>query len=226
MRSGDIPHATANLAAQAALPKISPFDAKSLLALGVRPLDRTALLYILSSYNTANANNLIAALVIRTLLGHETARGKDEANNSPPTMCDSRLPALPAMIGRDDMAGDLWQALEGLRSPLSMDDNPILPSLYRHLAHWPAYLKEAAIRLRPLFEDGDIEKSARAVLRTGEPIVAKFASSLAGRDGEAGRPSGATRQTLVTTLAAFVEIIPELIVVGNMLTAALTEAEA
>lgn len=221
MRSGDIPRATPALIGHAQLPRIAPFTADTLSALDVGPVARTAILYVLASYNTANANNLIAARVLRGLLGDESARGGKGAEAPAPALQSHRLPALPAMIGRDDMAADLWQALAALRSPSGMADNPIVPSLYRHLAHWPAFLMEAAARLRPSFEAGEIARSAQAVDQAAAPLVRKFTAALEPYDGQEGRPSGVVRQTLVTTLGAFVETIPELIVAGTVLAKAL-----
>jgi hypothetical protein len=225
MRAGDIPRATPALISHAELPRILPFGADTLSALDVGPVAHTAILYILASYNTANANNLIAARVLRGLLNFDAAQGEDDVATAPPTLQGQRLPALPILIGRDDMGADLWQALAALRSPSGMADNPIVPSLYRHLAHWPAFLKEAAVRLRPPFEGGEIERCAQAVDQAAAPLVEKFATALAPNDGTVGRPTGDERKTLVTTLGAFVETIPELIVAGTVLAYALTSPD-
>jgi hypothetical protein len=43
-------------------------------------------------------------------------------------------------------------------------DGHVLASMYRHLAHWPGYLGPAAGPLRPLHDDGELERLAHRTL--------------------------------------------------------------
>ena len=61
------------------------------------------------------------------------------------------LPPLVDLERADPFAADLALRLNRLGQPAQ---GPILASLYRHLAHWPAYLGLSLVQLAPLAADG------------------------------------------------------------------------
>ena len=220
MRSGALSAAaqeTAAIPLDAALP---PLTSDTTEALGVNEMDITAIAYIATAYNTANPHNIIAVRVLMTMLDSDEAAGNAAAAASSPAAA-AAFPALPPVVQLEDMPPSLAERLGRLR--VSGDDGSrgIVPTLYRHLAHWPDYLTASAEALEPLFQNGDIEAAARQIARAADASADRLAADLAVHDLPPGRPTGAAREALLDTLGAFAATIPEMITVGRLLVGAL-----
>ncbi len=131
------------------------------------------------------------------------------------------FPALPPVVQLEDMPPALAERVKRLR--VSGDDGSrgIVPTLYRHLAHWPDYLSASADALAPLFKSGEIEAAAAELGNTADATAARLGVELAAYDSPEGRPSGAAREQLLATLGAFAATIPKMITVGRLLKDAL-----
>jgi hypothetical protein len=185
---------------------------------GLRPLDRAAIAYILAVYETTNSCNLIAVRVLRRCLEEEQPSTGTPRPRAGGAAITSGLPPLPAPVAVDTMPDDLLNQIMALRPPNSR----IVPTLYRHLAPWPAYLADMVDRLTPPFRDGDVARASDALADAGNKVAADFVDTVRAHDLAEGRPSGGdARLTLVKTLDDFAATIPEMIVVGRLLRAAL-----
>ena len=233
MRSGALSRA-AGAAATAplslALPPLTPEGAE---ALGLREMDIAAIAYIASAYNAANPHNAIAVRILMTLLATDEAQGSTAAANdagdpypqvataTATATATAVYPALPALVQLEDMAPALAENVGRLRVGGDDGSRGIVPTLYRHLAHWPDYLMASSAALEPLFRNGEIEAAAAQVTTAGDAAAARLGAELAAHDRPAGRPTGAEREATLATLAAFAATIPEMITVGRLLTGAL-----
>ena len=220
MRSGALSAAARDASAtplDAALPPLSSDAAE---ALGLKPMDIAAIAYIATAYNAANPHNIIAVRVLMTLLAADKAAGSPGADAGPPVAA-TPFPALPALVQLEEMPPALAERLERLR--VSADDGArgIVPTLYRHLAHWPDYLTASAEALEVLFKNGEIEAAAQQIARAADTSAARLGGELAAHDTPQGRPQGAAREALLATLGAFAATIPEMITVGRLLVGAL-----
>ena len=220
MRSGALSTAAQHAAAvsfDATLPPLMPEEAK---VLGLKPMDLAAIAYIAAAYNTANPHNIIAVRVLMAVLV------TDQAGGSAGTEADSpvariQFPALPPLVQLEDMPPALAEQLGRLRVAGDDGSRGIVPTLYRHLAHWPDYLMASAEALEPLFRDGEIAAAASNFTREADAAAARLYGELAAHDSPPGRPTGTAREALLATLGAFAATIPEMIAAGRLLANAL-----
>ena len=155
---------------------------------------------ILDDYNRGNLANLVAVGALAAFLGGDgasrPARPPDAAAATAPPP-----PRLPPISDMDGMDGRTAALIRLLSAPLAPPDTPMIPSLYRHLAPWPAYLAMAAASvLAParlpaaLDEAGRLHGRARAhseslaeTLAPAEGIEAPPAAALAAVESLAAR---------------------------------------
>ena len=216
MRSGALSAAAQHVATvpfDAALPSLTPEAVK---LLGLKPMDIAAIAYIASAYNIANPHNVIAVRVLMAVLATDQASGRAGvgAGSPVPTV---QFPALPPLVQLEDMPPALAGRLKCLRIASDDGSRGIVPTLYRHLAHWPDYLMVSAEALEPLFRSGEIEVAASNITHEADAAAARLYGELAAHDSTAGRPSGAARESLLVTLGAFAATIPEMIAVGRLI---------
>ncbi|HJN59690.1 MAG TPA: hypothetical protein QF630_01470 [Alphaproteobacteria bacterium] len=222
MRSGALSRAArqaADAPLGAALPPLTPDAAE---ALGLAEIDIAAIAYIATAYNTANPHNIIAVRVLMGLLANDQAEGRANADaQANPPAATAALLGLPGVVQLEDMAPALAERVGRLRVAGDDGSRGIVPTLYRHLAHWPDYLMASAAALEPLFRSGEIEAEAARVASAADTAAAQLGTELAAHDSALGRPTGAARQALLATLGDFADTIPEMITVGRLLVAAL-----
>ncbi len=216
MRSGALSAAAQHVATapfDAALPSLTLEAAK---LLGLKPMDIAAIAYIASAYNIANTHNVIAVRVLMAVLATDQACGSAGASVDSP-LETVQFPTLPPLVQLEDMPPALAERLRCLRIASDDGSRGIVPTLYRHLAHWPDYLMASAEALEPLFRNGEIEFAASSIAREADAAAARLYGELKLHDSKVGRPSGAARETLLATLGAFAATIPEMIVVGRLM---------
>ena len=92
------------------------------------------------------------------------------------------------------------------------------PSLYRHLAHWPAFLGFACVLVPPEFEA--IDACVLRIRHETDKAAAVLAARLKAADGRLP-PDGEQARQLQAAIEQFSGRIPEMIVIGNLLRGAL-----
>jgi hypothetical protein len=113
---------------------------------------------VLASYDHSNTINLFALGALVAWLRDETAgEGAPEAG--------PRLPApdivLPRLASAEDVASETWELV--LRLNRFGDPHQlILASMYRHLAHAPAFLQQIETALAPVEADGSLAQAIAA----------------------------------------------------------------
>lgn len=108
------------------------------------------------------------------------------------------------------MSADVRWLLNDLRFGDTSTLDPVVPSLYRHLTNWPAYLAVLHIGLVPLFRNGAM---ADAVARVEQAMAAE-AQALARRIEPV--PALAAAPELQATMRRFTGgFIPMMIVIGH-----------
>ena len=130
--------------------------------------------------------------------------------------------ALLPMINPEAMSPTV-HALASLLTNRRSDAPPssLLPSLYRHLAHWPAFLGYASVLVPPEFEAID---AASAQMRQQVDLACtSLTSQLVSAAGQPA-PFGQQSAQLIKALEQFSTRIPEMVVIGNLLRAALPAA--
>lgn len=114
---------------------------------------------VLASYDHSNTVNLFAlgALVV-WLRGQTAADGEPEQG--------PRLPApdvmLPKLASQADVSPETWQLVLRLNRFGDQPEPLILASMYRHLAHAPAFLQRLEAALTPVQADGSLDRAIAA----------------------------------------------------------------
>lgn len=159
---------------------------------GVEPSSVDA---VLASYDHSNTVNLFA-------LGALAARLRGDVAEEDPPEQGARLPSpdidLPPLASEADVAPETWQRVLRLNHFGDRPEPVILASMYRHLAHAPAFLQRLEAALAPAQADGSLD---RAIL--GNRRAAHQRARVLARAISADRPPLAEK--IEAAVSAFVE---------------------
>jgi len=132
---------------------------------------------VLASYDHSNTINLFA-------LGALVAWLRDEAATGGTAERGPRLPApdvmLPKLASEGDVSAETWQRVVRLNRFGDRAQPLILASMYRHLAHAPAFLQRLETVLAPAQADGSLDRAIganRDAAREGARVLARAISA-------------------------------------------------
>ena len=126
------------------------------------------------------------------------------------------LPSLPDMTDLPRATAELVLALNrlGTRRP-----DPILASMYRHLAHWPSYLALAWALIAPLDADGRLDRSIAEAVVKARARAARVSACL--RDSPERLPTPAIGIAIRAAVEPFIsDVLPKMVVICAVLRAA------
>jgi hypothetical protein len=150
---------------------------------------------VLASYDHSNTINLFA-------LGALVAWLRDEAGGGPPPPHGPRLGApdvaLPLLASEGDVTPETWALVQRLNRLGDTAEPLILASMYRHLAHAPAFLKRVEAALGPVQVDGSLDRAIAANRAAAHETAKHLAQAIS-----AQRPPLADR--IETGVSAFVD---------------------
>lgn len=111
---------------------------------------------VLASYDHSNTINLFALGALATWLRKETA-----SSGEPPAGPRLAPPdvALPKLVAQEDVTPETWQRVLRLNRFGDRPQPLILASMYRHLAHAPAFLERLEAALAPVQADGSLGRA-------------------------------------------------------------------
>ena len=212
--SGRLAGAAAALTAQHAAIEGDVIPREVLRAIGVDETAQREIRRIIEAYNSANPMNLLALKMLARMLA-DPGSGDAHASVSTPRgpAGHAAPPALPPPVDVDSAepaTADLMRHLAGISEG---GDGRIIPTLYRHLAHWPGFLALTAVLLGPLFRTDALDTASQGMAadadHTATSLLALAANPPPLSDLEA------------TTLRRFIEGFPptiaRMIIVGGYL---------
>ncbi len=130
---------------------------------------------VLASYDHSNTINLFA-------LGALIAWLREERDAGAPLLGGERLPvpdvALPKLATQQDVSAGTWGLVLRLNR---FGDSPqplILASMYRHLAHAPAFLARVEASLKPLHDSGALRRAIDVNLVLAIDLASRLAPSI------------------------------------------------
>jgi len=220
MRGGALQQMAWQLAEKTRIPRQPAIDVAALRAAGISEKDQRGITDTLDGYNRANPVNFV---MVRCLSLHLAgATGATHSQAWPHWQPPPPPPALLPMINPEAMSPTV-HALALLLTDRRSDAAPstLLPSLYRHLAHWPAFLGYASVLVPHEFEA--IDAAAAQMRQQVDLACASLTSRLMPAAGQPA-PSGQHLAQLISALEQFSIRIPEMVVIGNLLQAALPVA--
>ncbi len=191
---------------QRLLPRIEP---RAQPLLGISPDDAMTFRALAEAYNRANPVNLLAVLTLLARIADDRPAEPDGPfTPSAPPLAITR--PLPPMTPPSEMTSAARWLLNDLRFGDRSQLQDVVPSLFRHLTEWPAYLAVLHIALAPRFRDGAMAEAAARV----EQAMASEAAILARQIAPVDKLASALE--LQTTMRRFAAgFIPMMIVVGR-----------
>jgi hypothetical protein len=200
LESGAVAGARDRIAAQVSLPALQPATAPE----GVAALVET--------YNRGNLTNLALLTALR-LRAEGLAAGPPGA----PAPIGAPLPAPPPLPRLDALPPSLAEAARALAARHGLSDAAVMPSLYLHLAQWPAVLEALPAMLAPLFAVGVLARARDAAVAAAEAEAPGLIAAL----GPAPPAPDALPGFLATLRVFTREVIPGMVPVGLALRRAL-----
>jgi hypothetical protein len=133
---------------------------------------------VLAAYDRTNAMALIALSALLLRLDDEppspdAPSSRSEVSHEPPPAIP--LPSLLDMADLAPTTAELVLTLNRLGTPRG---DPIIASMYRHLAHWPAYLALAWAMIAPLNADGSLDQAIADAVAKARVRAARVATRL------------------------------------------------
>lgn len=167
-----------------ALPKLVPLA-------GPEPASVDA---VLASYDHSNTINLFALGALVAWLRGEAGVGAMPAGG--PRLSAPEV-TLPALASQADVTPETWALVLRLNR-FGDERQVILASMYRHLAHAPAFLRRIETALQPVQADGSLERAIGANRASAQQAARELARAIS-----AERPAAVDR--IEPAVAAFVD---------------------
>lgn len=183
--------------------------------------DRARVADVVRVYNRGNSVNLQVLSAVRRCIssGAPTGDAPPRAGGAPLAPVAASIPPLPRMDDLPGAARAEVSALAALHDP----SDPVVPSLYRHLALWPGLLPSLREALGPRFVEGRIASMRDSLLGVAEESAAALLPRLA----PPGPFPAEHRDAVLRVLAVFPgKLIAEMAGVGLALDAELSRAGA
>lgn len=212
--SGTMERASGELRDGLALPSLVAIERRELIELGIDFEAETMIRRTIDAYNRGNSANLISLTAIRLSLDGEVPVTVAVDEEPPATVDAAPLPSIPA---RGDLDLETAATVRALTSLHGSAGESVIPSLYLHLAYWPAFLVLAKTRL-------DLVASDLAVAREETRTRARDQAEriLPSLRATHPMPAGEHRDVLKQELDRFTSgLIPEMINVGLVLRGAM-----
>jgi hypothetical protein len=166
---------------------------------------------VLGSYNRANPVNFVGVRILRSAMAKSASGSATALTAMPDWQPPDPILDLAPMVPVPKIPSDLRRKIDSLATTSIVDRAQVVPSLYRHLVHWPQLIELVHGELSPRIESGELAG-----------LVAKVSLAL---EGEAERlapyvrpmPELANADGVVDALTRFSALIPELVAIGYLL---------
>ena len=163
---------------------------------------------LLDAYNRANPVNLAVVSLLRDGRGHDAKTGMVEPSHhwaAPPMI--AALPPIPAL---DALAPEVRACVEAFAKPAGRETPALVPTLYRHLAHWPGFLARVQLEVLPRLDSGAFD-----------PAIDRFRGAMQREAAALGVRVQVVNDPALRELAPvwdrFTAVIPEMVIVGRFL---------
>lgn len=135
LEDGRLAAARERLAAAVPLPALAPLPAAAWAAAGLSAADRPAVAALVEVYNRGNLTNLILLTALRQAIEAHAAPAPPHTGAAQPS--PPMLPAPPPLPRLEALPPATAAAVQALAA---RHPGGVVPSLYLHLANWPALL--------------------------------------------------------------------------------------
>ncbi len=151
--SGAAGAAEARMRAALIPPMPEPLVGGALHLVGLDGEARRTARAVVAAYDRGNALNLMALTAL------VTAPSGSAPTLASATQAQGEAVPLPPVLSEGNVSADTWRMVLALNTFGARPDEPILATLYRHLAHWPGLLALIHAGFAPLEASGEIRRS-------------------------------------------------------------------
>lgn len=169
---------------------------------------------VVDSYNSGNPQNIIGLTTLIRLRDGKSKSGASAILSPRSFGAQDDAASFPTIPKRDDLAPDTFATVEQLaaRHPRAPG---VVPSLYLHLALWPAALDAANAHLDPMVGSPSWAALVKSVIGRAGDIADQLAPAI---ELAPNPPNAAALDEALGTVETFInKTIPEMVVVGRML---------
>ena len=164
---GELDRVSAETATRVSLPSLAPLPDFVWESLAITGEDRRTIAALIESYNHANGVNFQALVVAVSVLRDGLPSPSQSAVLSDHHRRISSAQTLPPLPGLSDLSPHVRALVRQLDQLGRLGQSAAIASLYRHLAHWPAFLATAYAALTPLHRIGALAKAQEEVIAFG-----------------------------------------------------------
>lgn len=175
------------------------------------PGERAAIAPIVQWYNRSNAVNLVSLLALRGLPSEPAPRGDEDvtaASRTPPA-------ALPPPLALGDVAANLRDRIANVCERQGLSADGVTPTMYLHLARWPAALATILACVERAIDSGVFERGVASVTAAADSAVRELGPPLVASEAP---PDAAGRAVILAAIETFSsKAIPQMLTVGTFL---------
>jgi hypothetical protein len=181
--SGELDRCAGDAAALASFPTLAPLPDFVWDSAGITTDDRQVIARLIERYNRANGVNFLALLAALSVLrdGLPARRVTDAITHTGKDQNHAPAEAVPPLPGLSELSPHLLALVRRLDEFGRLGASDAIASLYRHLAHWPAFLAVAYTALEPLHRTSQLARTQHRVIAFGHQQCTTLAG-LVGRD--------------------------------------------
>jgi hypothetical protein len=166
--SGELDRLSHETSALVSFPTLKPLPDCVWDGVGIDRNARQVIAKLIESYDRGNGGNFLALLVAVSVLrrGLPTSRGSGhvgQANSS----YHPESEGLPRLPGLSEFSPPVLALVHRLDEFGRLGSSDAIASLYRHLAHWPAFLSMAYTALEPHQRNGEFASTQQRVIAFG-----------------------------------------------------------
>jgi hypothetical protein len=179
--------------------------------------DRRSIAALIQNYNRGNGVNFLALLVAVSVLrdGIPASRGGGGHAAQVKRPHHASVEAAPPLPGLSELSPSVTALVRKLDEFGRLGSSDAVASLYRHLAHWPAFLAIAYTALEPLHRDGELANTQSRVIAFGREQSAALLNHI---DRELPELAPDARKAVLNALDEFTRLmIGRMIVIGKAL---------
>jgi hypothetical protein len=199
------------------LPRLPRLPRDLLAAIDLGSNEFASISNILAAYDRTNAMALVALSALLCRLEGQPATGEPIAGLGPGSSLSpaARIP-LPPLLGLDALPEPVANLVVMLNRLGTRRDNPVLASMYRHLAYWPGYLVLSWALIALLDANGSLERAIADALTKAQARAGCLATRL-----RAPPLDAATGDTIRAAVEPFAgDVIAKMVVICALLRAA------
>jgi hypothetical protein len=165
--SGELDRRSIDAASRVSLPSLAPLPDFVWDSVAITVQDRRTIAALIESYNHANGVNFLALIVALSALRDglpsidQSEQPSARHRRSPP------IETFPSLPGLSDLSPPVRELVRQFDQLGRLGPSDAIASLYRHLAHWPAFLATAYVALKPHHDSGELAKAQKHVIAFG-----------------------------------------------------------